>query len=119
MLSQFRCAGSNRYIAWLDDVLGIRPTANTTLPRDAFDFQVFDSLDALHAAIEAKNTGNKARVVAGYCRPWRSKTNASAIDIEIGATNRRRKDKDTDGSLWIIAAESIEQVGNIHTCQGL
>ena len=118
LLSQFRCAGSNGYIAWLDDVLGIRPTANTTLPRDAFDFQVFDSPDALHAAIEAKNAGNKARVVAGYCWPWRSKTDASAIDIEIGATYRRRWNLDTDGSLWIIAPESIAQVGCIHTCQG-
>ena len=119
LLSQFRCAGSNGYIAWLDDVLGIRPTANTTLPRDAFDFQVCDSPDALHAAIEAKNTANKARVVAGYCWPWRSKTNASAIDIEIGTTYRRRWNLDTDGSLWIITPSSIAQVGCIHTCQGL
>ena len=119
LLSQFRCAGSNGYIAWLDDVLGIRPTANTTLPRDAFDFQVFDSPEALHAAIEAKNSASKARVVAGYCWPWRSKTNTSAIDIEIGATYRRRWNLDTDGSLWIIAPESIAQVGCIHTCQGL
>ena len=119
LLSQFRCAGFNGYIAWLDDGLGIYPTANTTLPRDAFDFQVFDSPDALHAAIEAKNTANKARVVAGYCWPWRSKTNASAIDIEIGATYRRRWNLDTDGSLWIIAPESIAEVGCIHTCQGL
>ena len=27
LLSQFRCAGSNGYIAWLDDVLDIRPAA--------------------------------------------------------------------------------------------
>ena len=26
--SQFRCNGSDGYLAWLDDVLGIRPTAN-------------------------------------------------------------------------------------------
>ncbi len=119
LLSQFRCAGSDGYIAWLDDALGIRPTVNKTLGQDEFDFRVFDSPDDLHAAIEAKNAANRARVVAGYCWPWRSKTNPSAIDIEIGATYRRRWNLDTDGSLWIIAPESIEQVGCIHTCQGL
>ncbi len=86
LLSQFRCAGSDGYIAWLDDVLGIRPTANTTLPLDDFDFHFFDSHNELNVAIEAKNAANKARVVAGYCWPWRSKADASAIDIEIGAT---------------------------------
>ena len=116
--SQFRCAGSDGYLAWLDDALDIRPTVNKTLSAAEFDFRVFDSPEALHAAIEGKNANNRARVVAGYCWPWRSKTNASAIDIEIGAAYRRRWNLDTDGSLWIIAPESIEQVGCIHTCQG-
>lgn len=119
LLSQFRCAGSDGYIAWLDDALDIRPTVNKTLASDEFDFRIIDTPDALHAAIEARNAGNKARVVAGYCWPWRSKTNATAIDIEIGATYRRRWNLDTDGSLWIIAPESIAEVGCIHTCQGL
>ena len=117
--SQFRCAGSDGYLAWLDDALDIRPTVNKTLSASEFDFRVFDSPEALHAAIEEKNANNRARVVAGYCWPWRSKTNPSAIDIEIGAAYRRRWNLDTDGSLWIIAPESIEQVGCIHTCQGL
>jgi len=32
---------------------------------------------------------------------------------------RRRWNLDKDGSLWIVAPESVEQVGCIHTCQGL
>ena len=40
------------------------------------------------------------------------------FDIEIG-NYRRRWNLTEDGSLWIIAAESIDQVGCIHTCQGL
>lgn len=119
LFSQFRCAGSDGYLAWLDDALGIRTSVNMTLSAAEFDFRVFDSPEALHAAIEEKNTKNKARVVAGYCWPWKSKTDASAIDIEIGSTYRRQWNLDTDGSLWIIAADSIKQVGCIHTCQGL
>ena len=119
LASQFRCSGSDGYIAWLDNVLGIRETANGTLSSREFDFRVFDTPEELHAAIEARNGGNKARVVAGYCWPWASKKDPSAWDIVIGDTYRRRWNLDRDGSLWIVTPGSIDQVGCIHTCQGL
>lgn len=117
--SQFRCSGSDGYLAWLDNVLDIRPTANQVLDASDYEFRVFDSPQALHEAIEAKNSTNKARVVAGYCWPWLSKKDPHASDIVIGDQYRRQWNLDKDGSLWIIAPESIEQVGCIHTCQGL
>jgi DUF2075 family protein len=116
--SQFRCAGSNGYLAWVDDVLQIRPTANVTLADIPFDFQVFDDPATLHAAIEAKNENNRARVVAGYCWPWNSKKNPKLADVVIGAYERQWN-LDQDGSLWIVAPASVHQVGCIHTCQGL
>lgn len=116
--SQFRCSGSDGYMAWLDDVLGIRSTANPTLNTSEYEFKVFDSPQALHAAIDEKNHGNKARVVAGYCWPWLSKKDSNSADIVIG-DYKRQWNLDQDGSLWIIAENSIEQVGCIHTCQGL
>lgn len=116
--SQFRCSGSNGYLAWLDDTLGIRSTANPTLETQEYEFKVFDSPQAMHEAINEKNQGNKARVVAGYCWPWLSKKEAAAADIVIG-DYKRQWNLDQDGSLWIIAENSIEQVGCIHTCQGL
>ncbi|RZA30777.1 MAG: DUF2075 domain-containing protein, partial [Proteobacteria bacterium] len=72
-----------------------------------------------HAAIEAQNAQNRARVVAGYCWPWNSKKDSKASDIVIGETYSRQWNLDQDGSLWIMAAHSIAQVGCIHTCQGL
>jgi hypothetical protein len=119
LASQFRCSGSDGYLAWLDDVLGIRPTANQQLDGSEYEFKVFDTPEALHAAVEGRNADNKARVVAGYCWPWRSKKDPSADDIVIGENYRRQWNLDQDGSLWIIAENSIEQVGCIHTCQGL
>lgn len=116
--SQFRCSGSDGYMAWLDDVLGIRSTANPTLDTAEYEFKVLDSPQALHDAIDEKNHGNKARVVAGYCWPWLSKKAPNAADIVIG-DYARQWNLDQDGSLWIIAENSIEQVGCIHTCQGL
>ncbi|MEN1536767.1 DNA/RNA helicase domain-containing protein, partial [Pseudomonas aeruginosa] len=72
------------YLAWLDDVLDIRPTANQQLDASQYDFKVFDTPEALHAAIAARNQNNKARVVAGYCWPWRSKKDPRQQDIVIG-----------------------------------
>jgi DUF2075 family protein len=116
--SQFRCSGSDGYLAWLDDTLGIRSTANPKLETQEYEFKVFDSPQAMHEAINEKNHGNKARVVAGYCWPWLSKKDPAAADIVIG-DYKRQWNLDQDGSLWIIAENSIEQVGCIHTCQGL
>ena len=117
--SQFRCSGSDCYLAWLDDVLDIRATANPLLDNSEYEFKIFDTPQAMHAAIEQKNHGNKARVVAGYCWPWRSKKDAREFDIVIGSDYKRQWNLDQDGSLWIIAENSVDQVGCIHTCQGL
>lgn len=119
--SQFRCNGSDGYLAWLDDTLEIRPTANETLDVSEYDFRVFDDPNELHALVELRNRAtNRSRVVAGYCWKWPSKTDPQAWDIEMPAFNyRRRWNLDKDGSLWIVTPGSVEQVGCIHTCQGL
>lgn len=66
--SQFRCNGSDGFLAWIDNTLQVRPTANETLEPGEFDFQVFDSPNDLHMAIIERNfERNRARMVAGYC----------------------------------------------------
>ena len=119
--SQFRCNGSDGYLAWLDHTLDIRETANPTLETTEYDFRVFENPAELHALIELKNrTNNRSRVVAGYCWKWPSKKEAEAWDIEMPAFGyQRRWNLDKDGSLWIVTPGSVEQVGCIHTCQGL
>lgn len=119
--SQFRCNGSDGYIAWLNHHLQIKPTANLNLDGLDFDFKIFDSPTALHNAIRQKNeVNNKARVVAGYCWDWKSKKNPNAFDIEFPEHDYKAQwNLDDDGSTWIIKPNSVEQVGCIHTCQGL
>lgn len=75
----------------------------------------------LHDLIRERNKlNNKSRVVAGYCWDWKSKKDPKAWDIEIPEHGYRAQwNLDKDGSLWILAADSVEQVGCIHTCQGL
>ncbi len=119
--SQFRCNGSDGYLAWLDNTLGIRETANIRLSRDDYHFEVLDSPTELQARIEAENRINgRSRMVAGYCYPWLSKKDASKDDIVFPEHGFSRKwNLTAHGSLWLVQPDSVEQVGCIHTCQGL
>lgn len=121
LASQFRCNGSDGYLTWVDDTLGLRETANQGLRPEDYDFQVFDSPVALHEAIKAKNAvNNRSRVVAGYCWDWASKKDPDAFDIVIPQYEfKKRWNLGSDGSLWIMADSSVEEIGCIHTCQGL
>lgn len=119
--SQFRCNGSDGYLAWVDNSLEIRETANETLEGINYDFRVFDSPSELRDAIFEKNRiNNKARLVAGYCWNWISKSDASLKDIDIKEHNfAMRWNLSSDGGLWIRKPDSVNEVGCIHTCQGL
>ena len=119
--SQFRCNGSDAYLAWLDNTLQKRETVNTVLTKNEFEFRVFDDPNALRKAIETKNRErNKARLVAGYCWDWNSKSDPQAMDIVIDAHQFSAQwNLASDGSLWAIAEKSVSEVGCIHTSQGL
>ncbi|OUS09730.1 AAA family ATPase [Gammaproteobacteria bacterium 53_120_T64] len=121
LASQFRCNGSDGYLAWVDNSLQIRETANPTLEDIDYEVKIFDDPRQLRAAILDKNhKNNKARLVAGYCWDWASKKDKSAYDIVIPEYDFKAQWNLTeDGSLWMIAEHSVEQVGCIHTCQGL
>jgi DUF2075 family protein len=118
LASQFRCNGSEGYLTWLDDVLGVREPREQGIEKANFDFRLIDSASELHALVEAHNQRNRARVVAGYCWDWKSKNNSAAFDIELPGY-ARKWNLSQDGSLWIIAPDSVAEVGCIHTCQGL
>lgn len=119
--SQFRCNGSDGYLAWLDNSLQIRETANISLSQDEFDFKIFSNPNDLRKSIEEKNKGsNKSRLVAGYCWDWNSKKDPSETDVVIPEFDFAMQWNLTkDGSAWIIAENSINEIGCIHTCQGL
>lgn len=119
--SQFRCNGSDGYLAFIDNLLQIRETANIDLKDIDYDFRVVDSPNELRELIIDRNSvDNKSRLVAGYCWDWKSKKNPTAMDIHLPEFNFAMQWNLTeDGSAWIIKPESINQIGCIHTCQGL
>jgi DUF2075 family protein len=121
LASQFRCSGSDGYLAWLDNTLQIRETANDTLDAKDYDFRVFDSpVDLKNEIFRLNEINNKSRLVAGYCWDWKSKNDPSHYDIVIPGFNFKMKwNLSSYGSKWLIDPDSISEVGCIHTCQGL
>jgi DUF2075 family protein len=119
--SQFRCSGSDGYLAWLDGALGIRTTANPTLDTRDYDFRVYDDPHALRRDIERLNApANRARMVAGYCWDWKSRAKPDAVDVVIPEHGfGMRWNLASDEGLWITAKDSVKEIGCIHTCQGL
>ena len=121
LTSQFRCSGSDDYMAWLDETLGVGPGSTHYFSPDKFDFQVFDNPLEMHNKIKEKNmVNNKSRVVAGYCWDWISQKRPDLKDITIDEFGYKATwNLTSDGSEWIISPKSVEEVGCIHTCQGL
>ena len=121
LVSQFRCGGSDDYMAWLDDSLGLQDVPENYFSKEKFDFQIFDSVSKLHDAIRKKNqVNNKSRIVAGYCWNWISKKDPKAYDIVFPDENyQARWNLASYGNEWIINPKSVDEVGCIHTCQGL
>lgn len=119
--SQFRCNGSDGYIAFLDDLLGIRNTANYNGFDHDYELKVFDDPDEMREALRIKNlTNNKSRMIAGYCYEWRSKNSndLAVYDIEIANGFKARWNFNSTNT-WAIDKDSFDQVGCIHTSQGL
>lgn len=120
--SQFRCNGSDGYIAWLDRILDIKDTANFDIDGFDYDFRVLDDPNDVRRLIEEKNKiNNKSRIVAGYCWNWISegKNNSNVHDIQIPEYNFEMSWNLGNSTTWAIDSESINEVGCIHTCQGL
>lgn len=120
LTSQFRCNGSDGYLAWLDDVLEIRETANYDIQGIDHDFEVLDSPDEMRQKVIERNQGsNKSRILAGYCWNWpragRADTNTHEItigDFEISWNL-------DGGEAFALSPTSINEAGCIHTTQGL
>ena len=121
LASQFRCNGSDGYLAWLDHMLQIRTTANDHFDSSEFDFRIVDSPVELRDLITKRNRErNRARLVAGYCWNWPSKKDPGAYDIVMPEYGfQARWNLAQDGGLWMVSPDSVSEIGCIHTCQGL
>ena len=129
LVSQFRCMGSNNYVAWVESVLGLNDEEILFRETDLFDFRIFDSPAALYAKLGEKeeNRYGSARLVAGYCWPWHDPLPDGTLvnDVNIGDFEMPWETKGDHGVgeyppwyRWALVKKGFEQVGCIYTAQG-
>ena len=119
LVSQFRCNGSDGYLNFLDKLLGIRSTANLSFDYD-YEIRLFRSPVKMREALREKNDlNNKSRMIAGYCYEWVTESNPQGDDYDIILEDGFRAKWNFSNSLFAIAPDSFDQVGCIHTTQGL
>ena len=120
--SQFRCNGSDGYLAWLDNVLQIAETANYDGFEGDYDFRIYDNPNEMYDAIKSKNEiNNKSRILAGYCWNWpkEGRTTTLVKDIQIPEHNFGISWNLGNSTTYAIDLDSINEAGCIHTTQGL
>lgn len=128
---QFRCAGSQGFVNWINNTLGIERNANVLWDgAEGFEFRVFESPFELEEAIRRRAAeGHSARVAAGFCWPWsKPRFDGSLVDdVEIGDYRRPWNAKPDSGklsseipqaSLWVTDPRGIDQIGCVYTIQG-
>lgn len=126
LVAQFRCSGAEGFLNWVDHTLQIKDTANFDgWDSQSFEFQIMDSPNKLYKKIEEKCAeGYKARMLAGYAWKWTSEKDGNAngeiYDVSLpeydfsmpwNARNIQTR--------WAIESDGINQIGCIHTSQGL
>ena len=120
LTSQFRCGGSDDYLDWLDGTLGIKLDRGG-FTSDRFDFRVLRNPNELRDLVAKRNSiNNKSRIVAGYCWDWKSKKDPKLSDIVIPEFDFQATwNLASQEGRWIVEPDSFDQIGCIHTCQGL
>lgn len=87
-----------------------------------YDFQVFDDPNEMKNLLRKKNElNNKARMLAGYCWNWESKgkEKEEIYDINLNGEFKAKWNFNNTSKIWATDKNSFEQVGCIHTSQGL
>lgn len=124
--AQFRCSGADGYINWINDVLKIKDTANFDgWDKKEFEFKIFENPNELRELIKLKSDqAFNARILAGYAWEWTPESQGNADsqvnDVKIPELNFEMPwNSRKVGTTWAINKHGINQVGCVHTAQGL
>ncbi|MBL8224270.1 MAG: DUF2075 domain-containing protein [Chromatiales bacterium] len=128
---QFRCAGSDGFVNWIDNTLGIRRTANAIWSgHEGFEFRVVQSAEELERKIREKAAeGLTARVAAGFCWPWSEPKEDGTLVDDVVIEGYKRPWNAKPGSkrvaagiptatLWATDPNGVNQIGCVYTIQG-
>ena len=134
LTTQFRVTGGQEYIDFIKDFLGYTHSGLKYIRNTNYDFRIFDSAREMMDAIKEKDKlfkeddkSGKCRAVAGYTYEWKTKgsfRDKEGYDIALddgtfkAKWNLRCNEVGSDYS-WLNDPDSVNEVGCIHTCQGL
>lgn len=113
--SQMRVKGGNDYITFVDKLLRNGSPEARYRSLD-YELMLFDSLAELYDQLRRREEQfGLCRLIAGYSWEWVSKTDKSAVDIQIDGLQFQWNQTDKD---WINSPTAFDEVGCIHTTQG-
>ncbi|MDF4252905.1 DUF2075 domain-containing protein [Streptomyces sp. WMMB303] len=130
---QYRCGGSNSYVYWVQDVLGMSgQDPKVWVPDGLMHVEVAESPEEMERIIHHEaRMGASARMVAGFCWPWNKPQNPGKrleADVRIGDW-RRPWNADSESycengtvppsKIWAVHEAGISQIGCVYTAQGL
>jgi DUF2075 family protein len=134
---QFRCAGSESYIRWIEGAFALEPQASAAWQHNGdYDVRIFDSPHVMEDAIRSRaHQGHAARLVAGFCWPWSDPRSDGSLvhDVRIDnwsmPWNRKPpemcKKKGTAPkpevhpyTIWATQPSGLNEVGCIYSAQG-
>ena len=129
--AQFRCNGSDAFVNWVNNTLGIKRTANVIWDQfEEFDFKIFENPVELENAIKDRvREGYTGRVTAGFCWAWSNPNPDGTLkdDVIIGEYHRPWNARPEarilargipKSNVWAYDPNGINQVGCIYTAQG-
>ncbi|MFO7965305.1 MAG: DUF2075 domain-containing protein [Desulfobacterales bacterium] len=135
--TQFRCAGSESYIRWIEYVLGLSEEPSYAWKRnDEYEVKVFDQVEEMETALrQRRKGGNTARMVAGFCWDWSDPKPSGELvhDVVVGSWSKpwNRKPRDMwknrgaapkpevhPYKIWATEPAGFEEVGCIYSAQG-
>jgi DUF2075 family protein len=147
--SQFRVNGGERYMSFIKSFLGYNIPRTCYTRDNNYEFKIFDTAQEMHDLIRQKDAEERqakasalgrnvsevpgyCRVVAGYCYEWDQRRGGSKgqfrdgnnFDIILDGGQYRAKwnlrcDQLPADYSWLNDPLSVNEVGCIHTCQGL
>lgn len=135
LVSQFRCAGSDNYLDWIEYILGYKEQPVDLSKDERFEFRIFSDPNELYKVIKTHELKkpNSARLVAGYCWPWSKELSAdgSLIKDVVISEHQFAMPWEAQGNYstalehgipkwfqWAYKTGGVEQVGCIYTAQG-
>jgi uncharacterized protein len=126
---QFRYGGSEIYVRWVEQLLGLRPGGPQPWPGDDnFQLLLAGSPEQMEAELRRRiDEGYVSRITAGFCWPWsKPRPDGTLVnDVVIGSWSRPwnlRSDRPLNdippSALWATDGAGFGQVGFIYTAQG-